>query len=115
MRLVFVVPCECCSSHVWGNHLALFCVEKMCDADRPVGGVSRDKAHNFQILPDDEILHGPKIKRLEGILHPETVFTRILRYLIHKLLQQFFFLQELDGAQGIRGQLNGLVEPVLPP
>jgi len=67
----------------------------MCDAGRSVRGVSHDKAQNIQILPVDETLHGPKIERLEGILHPETVFARILRYLIHKLLQQFFSFRSL--------------------
>ena len=63
---------------------------------------------NVKILPTDQSLHRSHLQGLEGVIHAETVFPRILGNLIKVFSDQFLLLNELYIRQGLGRKLYRL-------
>ena len=81
--------------------------------DQVAVGVLEDPAVDLQILEDDESLNSTKLKSLEGVVDTVTNTAGILRNLLKVLSDELLLLDELDVAECLGRQLNGLVETIL--
>ena len=81
--------------------------------DEVAVGVLEDPAVDLQVLEDDESLNSTELKSLEGIVDTVTDTAGILGNLLKVLSDELLLLNELDVAESLGGQLNGLVETVL--
>ena len=63
---------------------------------------------NIKILLTDQGLHCPHLQDLEGVVHAETVFPRVLGNLVKVFSDQFLLLNELNIRQGLGRKLYRL-------
>ena len=75
--------------------------------------VEQDAPLDRQILPHDERLDSPHLQTRQGVIHPEAVLAAVLADLVEVLADELLLLDELDVAERLGGELDGLVEPVL--
>ena len=76
-------------------------------------GIAQDEAADLEVLPYNQILGSTQFQGLEGIVDHEAVLARVLTDLVHEGLEQLLLLHQLDGAEGVGTELDGLVEPIL--
>lgn len=81
--------------------------------DLRTSGILQNPAGDVQVLEDDQSLGGTELQSLEGILDTVANLAGILGDLLEVLADQLLLLDELDAAQGLSCQLDGLVETVL--
>mmetsp|Transcript_5450 Transcript_5450/g.14642 ORF Transcript_5450/g.14642 Transcript_5450/m.14642 type:complete len:237 (-) Transcript_5450:745-1455(-) len=67
----------------------------------------------FEVLPNDEHLNGTELERSQCVVDSKAVAVRVLGNLVKVARDKLFLLNELDVAQGLSGQVNGLIEAVL--
>mmetsp|Transcript_3732 Transcript_3732/g.13105 ORF Transcript_3732/g.13105 Transcript_3732/m.13105 type:complete len:297 (-) Transcript_3732:231-1121(-) len=70
-------------------------------------------SEHVQVLEHDQGLHGAHLHALQGVFHPEDVLPGVFADLVEELADELLFLNELDVGEGVRGELDGLAEPVL--
>ena len=75
--------------------------------------VPEGKAVVLEVLPDDEDFDGAVLHGLEGVLQAEDVLAGVLGDFLEEAADDLLLVDELDGAQGVGGELDGLVEAVL--
>mmetsp|Transcript_24273 Transcript_24273/g.61412 ORF Transcript_24273/g.61412 Transcript_24273/m.61412 type:complete len:302 (-) Transcript_24273:633-1538(-) len=67
-----------------------------------------------QVLPHQQEVHGAAVEALERVIDPETILASVLRDLVKVLLDDLLLVHKLDVPQRLGGELNRLVEAVLP-
>jgi hypothetical protein len=70
-------------------------------------------ALDVEVLPYNERFHSAQLQCLKGVLDTEAIFARVHADLVEVVLNQLLLLHELDIRQGLRGELDSLVEAVL--
>jgi hypothetical protein len=70
-------------------------------------------ASDFQVLKDDQSLGSTCLEGLEGVVDTVADLARVLGNVVKVLVDQLLLLDELDVAERLSSQLNGLVETVL--
>jgi len=73
-------------------------------------GVLELEAVDVKGFPDDEGLDGAALKGLEALVHTKAVLAAVNGDLVKVGLNKFLLLDELDVGEGVRGELDGLVE-----
>mmetsp|Transcript_13143 Transcript_13143/g.55199 ORF Transcript_13143/g.55199 Transcript_13143/m.55199 type:complete len:508 (+) Transcript_13143:683-2206(+) len=68
---------------------------------------------DLHVLPHDERLHGTHLEAHQSIFFAEAVLPAVLRDLVEELADELLLLDELDVPERVRGELDGLREPVL--
>ena len=75
--------------------------------------VPEDPAGDLEVLKDDESLDSTELKGLEGVINTVADLAGILANFLEVLSNELLLLDELDVAEGLGRQLDGLVETVL--
>jgi hypothetical protein len=73
----------------------------------------QDPAGDFQILKDNQSLGGAGLQRLQGVVDSVADLAGVLGDVVKVLVDKLLLLDELDVAEGLARQLDGLVEAVL--
>jgi hypothetical protein len=73
----------------------------------------QNPASNFQVLEDNQRLSSTCLESLEGIVDTVADLARVLGDVVKVLVDELLLLDELDIAEGLSSQLDGLVETVL--
>lgn len=76
-------------------------------------GILEGPAGDLQVLKNNEGFDSTKLQGLESVVDTVTDTAGILADLFEVLADQLLFLDELDVAKSLRGQLDSLVETVL--
>lgn len=75
--------------------------------------VLEGKAVVLEVLPDDEDFDGAVLHGLQRVLEAEDVLAGVLGDFLEEAADNLLLVDELDGAQRVGGEFNGLVEAVL--
>lgn len=75
--------------------------------------VLENPAGDLEVLKDNESLDSTELKGLEGVLDTVAYLTSIRTNFLKVLSNELLLLDELDVAESLRRQLDGLVETVL--
>jgi hypothetical protein len=76
-------------------------------------GALEDPASDLQVFKDDESLGGTSIQSLQSVLNTVADFARVLGDVVEVDVDELLLLDELDVAERLARQLDGLVEAVL--
>mmetsp|Transcript_18612 Transcript_18612/g.70402 ORF Transcript_18612/g.70402 Transcript_18612/m.70402 type:complete len:297 (-) Transcript_18612:283-1173(-) len=76
----------------------------------PRRAISHGDAIAVQVLVHDERLDRAQVQSIQRVVDHEAVLAGVLVDLVEVLLQDLLLLHELDVAQGLRRQLDGLIE-----
>ena len=83
------------------------------DDDRVAFRVLHDPASDLQVLVDDQDFSSTELHCLECVFNTVADLAGVLANLLEVLANKLLLLDELDVAQGLASQFNGLVETVL--
>merc|ERR1719369_2496829 len=78
------------------------------------GVILQSDSLNIQVFPANKSLHCTHLQGLEGVIHSEAVLSGVLRDFVKIAADQLLLLDELDVVQALGGQLDSLVESILP-